>query len=212
MEDSARQRVMDRLGVGGLLALPAVAVVIYVTTGDAFSAIIGPGVVGLVIGSMAYAESTDTDVRYIKSVIYAVGIAGGVIMAISPPIPTWFGVGVAVVSAWLLVDTIVDMYERDRDQSPLPHSFEDKQRAEIGWAIADELDNQEYRHQETIADRLDVGEQRIESVLVDMCERGLVERDGERYRLHSDSESFSFGLRRLWSRILRPARIVRHLP
>lgn len=202
---------MDRIGIGGLLALPVVAVIIYLTTGDAFSAVMSPAAVGLVISSMAYVDSTDTDVRYLKTVIYAAGIAGGVIMALSPTVPTWFGVGVAIVSAWLLLDTIVDLSERNHEQSPLPHSIEDQQRADTAWAVVDELADAEYLSLETIADRLDASKQRIEPALADMCERGLVERDGDRFRLHPDSESLSFVLHRLWSRILRPARIVRHL-
>jgi len=211
MQSSTSQRVNDRMGVSGLLGLVAVAAVGYVITGDIFSAILGPAVVGLVIVSMAYAESTGTDVRYVKICIYAVGVAGGVVMGIAPTIPAWFGFGVTVVSIWLLADIVVDLYERDREQFPAPHSIEDTQQADIAVEIWVALGDKSYLGVDAIADRLEVGEERIEPVLADMCEKGLLERDDEQYRIHPEVGSVPSVLRRAWSRILRPARIVTYL-
>lgn len=211
MEPGPRERVVDRVGLSGLLALPLVAAVVYVATGDAFTALVGPTAVGAVIGAMALAESADVDVRYVKGALYVLGVAGGAVMSVSPQIPGWFGVGLAVASAWLLVDTLVDLYEGNPAGIALPHSIEDELHADVAVAVVTELDGGETVTPEGVAERLDVGVSRVESVLADLRERGLVTRTEDGYRLDPEYGSLSHTVRRLANRLTRPLRIIRYV-
>lgn len=106
---STGKRVAERIKIREVLVFPAMALVLYVTTRDLYMSVISPGVVAVVFLSFVIFDVTNRDVRYVKLVVFAFGIVGGVLMFFSTDIPAWFGLAIALVSLLLTVDTLVDI-------------------------------------------------------------------------------------------------------
>ncbi|ACV46854.1 hypothetical protein Hmuk_0723 [Halomicrobium mukohataei DSM 12286] len=113
MVKSAIGRLVQRVELKEVMIIPAVAIVLYLTTGDVFTSVIGPVVVTLVFLAFATVDTTNNDIRYVQLGIFAIGIAGGAVMFISTDIPAWFGGLVALVSLWWAGTTLVNLFQGD---------------------------------------------------------------------------------------------------
>lgn len=111
---SIGKRVAERIKLQEVLVFPAVALVLYVTTGDLSTSVIGPAVVAFVFLSFVTFDVTNRDVRYVKLGVFVFGIAGGILMFLSTDIPAWFGLAIALVSLLLAADTLVDISSTPR--------------------------------------------------------------------------------------------------
>ncbi|MBO4247965.1 hypothetical protein IL252_09075 [Halomicrobium sp. IBSBa] len=107
-------KLSERVELKDVIIIPAVALVLYLTTGDVFTSVIGPAVVMLVFLTFAAVDVTNNDIRYVELAIFVAGIAGGVIMYSSTDIPAWFGVLVTLVSLWWAGTSLVDILRRNR--------------------------------------------------------------------------------------------------
>ncbi|QGA84252.1 hypothetical protein [Halomicrobium sp. LC1Hm] len=113
MVQSALGRFVQRVELKEVMVIPAVAIVLYLTTGDIFTSVIGPVVVTLAFLAFATVDATNNDIRYVQLGIFAIGIVGGAVMFISTDIPAWFGALVALVSLWWTGTTLIDLFQGD---------------------------------------------------------------------------------------------------